>query len=62
MVRTDADEHLDNAKELVQKTIEELAPIIAGTCWGWDEYNRAYTLAIQDVFNKLLDLRQLLSP
>lgn len=62
-VTTEADEHLDRAREAIQTAIVELSKIvIERKCWGHDEYNKAFKDAMTDSLHKLIDIREKIAP
>ena len=57
-VRTEADVHLDTAKDNINKAVTALAEIVVNGCWGSDEYSPEYCNEIEDIFNTLLKIRK----
>jgi hypothetical protein len=54
--KTEADEHLDKARNNVQEAITELSAILIDQCGGWDEYAEPFRYIM---FNALNDLKQI---
>jgi hypothetical protein len=54
---TEADEHLDKAKQNVQEAITELSAILIDQCSGWDEYSEPFRYIMFNARNELIKIR-----
>jgi len=56
-VITTADERRDSALEHIDDAIKDLADIVVGKVWGYDEYSRDYELKLFKLFSELAGIR-----
>jgi hypothetical protein len=55
--KTEADEHLDKARNNVQEAITELSAILIDQCGGWDEYAEPFRYIMFNARNNLIKIR-----
>jgi hypothetical protein len=52
-IKTEADEHLDKARENIQEAITELSAILMDQCDGWDQYAEPFRYVMFNTLNQL---------
>lgn len=57
-IRTEADRHLELAKENINFAIKELSEILINECWGYDQWNNEYTEKINNTFDQLRKIKR----
>ena len=58
---TEADRHLDDANEYINKAIQSLSEILINGCEGYNEYNPEYDEKLEKVFKKLRSAKKYLN-
>lgn len=59
--RTEADKHLDLAKEALDATIANLTPLVCEECWGYSDFSKEHRQRIDQVFFDLIQLKRKLT-
>jgi|WetSurMetagenome_2_1015567.scaffolds.fasta_scaffold790763_1 hypothetical protein len=60
-IKTEADEHLDKAKENIQEAIAELSAILMDQCVGWDEYAEPFRYIMFNALSQLKTIKDQLN-
>ena len=56
-IKTEADEHLDKARENIQEAITELSAILMDQCDGWDQYAEPFRYIMFNALNQLKTIK-----
>ena len=59
-VRTDADIHLQGAKDNLQESLEDLSQLLVNDCDGHDAWNEEYTNKMVEAFSLMQKAKRLL--
>jgi hypothetical protein len=57
ILKTEADEHLDKARQNVQEAITELSAILIDQCGGWDQFAEPFRYIMFNARNDLIKIK-----